>query len=187
MGVLGELLVNLTGYVSETARNGIARDNTHSYLVRDQDDVARWRIEDVQERVYFWTGSIYDLVTMGEVSEPDCDAVQHHHFRAFRQRFEGSCQVNRLLHCVKRGIPLTAVAFDAGPHLIIGGFGGGNEDLVIIGGGELQGTFTLAASAAPGYKDDPFHWQKFLFLFLHSHPGLDALMIVVLNLLHFGY
>jgi hypothetical protein len=41
------------------------------------------------------------------------------------------------------------MAFNAGPHLIICGFGSGDEGFVIIRGREFQGVFTLAASATP--------------------------------------
>jgi hypothetical protein len=49
------------------------------------------------------------------------------------------------------------VALDASPHLIICGFGSGDEGFVIIRGREFQGVFTLAASATPGYQSYPFH------------------------------
>jgi hypothetical protein len=157
VGTLGELLVNAPGYVSETTSSDIARDNSHAYLVCHQDQVAGWRIENIQEGFNFWRGSIDDLISMGKVSEPDCYAVQHQHFCALRQRTQGSHQVNRLLQSVEGGIPLTAMDFNAGSHLIIGGFSSGNEGLVVIRDREFQGMLTLAASATPGYNDDPFH------------------------------
>jgi hypothetical protein len=87
---------------------------------------------------------------------------------------------------VEGGIPFASVALDAGPHLIICGFGSGDEGFVIIRGREFQGVFTLAASATPGYQSNPFHWQKILFLLLHSHPSLYASIEVVFDSTHFG-
>ena len=108
-------------------------------------------VEDFHESFNFWTCSIDDLVAMDKVSEPDCYAVQDHHFRIFRQRSQGGRWVNRRLQSKEGGISLTAMLFDTGPHLVIRGFRSGNEDLVAIGCGEFQGMVALAASTASGY------------------------------------
>jgi hypothetical protein len=70
---------------------------------------------------------------MKKVAKPDCYAVDYHHLCIFRQGFQRRCEINRFLDSMVRGAALTAVTFNAGPHLIIGGFGCGNESSILMG------------------------------------------------------
>ena len=157
MRSFGKLLIDATRKVTKTSRARIAGDDAHPHLVCHQDQMTGGITEHAQESLDFRARFIIDFFSIEKVAKPQCQAIDNRHLRIFRQRFQGYYQVKRFLNNEVGRIPFAPVALDAGPHLIICGFGGGNESFVSIGTGEVQGLLALATSTAPRYQGDSLH------------------------------
>jgi hypothetical protein len=127
-GFPGHTSVEIPGSVPERPSQGVLRDNTPSYLIGHQDEVADRMIQMIEKCVDLDPDFFFlVLEVMIEIAEPYRKTIDDAHFSAARQSGEHTGEFDGLLDRVKLIAPFLAVTGNPFFHFLIKGNGRGDE------------------------------------------------------------
>jgi hypothetical protein len=127
--LLGHTPVEISGHIPEGSSQRVFRDNPPSDLIGHQDEIGDWLIQmfekvlDPHPNLFFGV-----LEMMIEIPKPHREAIDDSHFRASRQIGEHTGKFNGLLDGAEMIAPLFAMPGNPLFHLLIKGYGRGDEN-----------------------------------------------------------
>jgi hypothetical protein len=127
-GFPGHTPVEIPRHVPEGASQRVFRDNTPSYFIGHQDEIADLVIQMIEKGLDLHPNLFVGVLEMMiEIPQPHREAIDDKHFNAARQIGEHTGKVNGLLDRVKLIAPLFAMPGDPLLHLLIKGNSSGDE------------------------------------------------------------